>query len=74
MNDDLLYKLGDYLLGTCKDVVTVLDYLDIDDIDPEDLECELEGINIERCSCGWWFESCELIDGDGEVVGCLDCR
>lgn len=82
-------KLGETILGTVSyDLITVLELLgdthpdikkDMESLpiqlEEELIEDDLEEINIERCYlCGWWCESWELINSDGDVVGCHDCR
>jgi hypothetical protein len=75
IDEELVTRCYNYLIGTTGDARGFLDANDIEDVDPEELEEAVEDRNLERCSgCDWWMESHELIDDDGEVVGCRDCR
>ncbi|MCX6055169.1 MAG: hypothetical protein NTZ74_09700 [Chloroflexi bacterium] len=39
------------------------------------VESYLADCNLERGpGCEWWFEAGELVDDEGELVGCQDCR
>ena len=67
-------RLREYLEGTCADVMTGLEYLDIV-ADADDAEEAMEELNLERCpGCDWWMEASALIDDDGDAVGCDQCR
>jgi hypothetical protein len=45
------------------------------EIEPEELEELLLDNDIEKCEgCDWFFHSYDLVDDDGELVGCRDCR
>ena len=76
LDSKTLNELADHLLGTCKAVESALDYLDLEDeIGVEDAEDQLLDLNVERCPfCDWWMYSWELIDDQGHVVGCDQCR
>lgn len=72
--DEQLRKIAEHLEGTCSLISSVLDKLELD-FDPSDVEDRLLSLNVERCSgCDWWMESSDLVDADGEVVGCDQCR
>ena len=74
MNIDDLRKIAEELEGTCDIIPSVLEKLDIE-ADTSDVESDLLDFNLERCPCcGWWMESWELIDEDGNEVGCEQCR
>jgi hypothetical protein len=52
------------VIGTCWSNAEIEEKLGID---IDDVEEHLEESNIERCfDCGWWYESGELIDEEGE--------
>lgn len=75
MNDVTKQLIADYVVGTCMSVAEISSKFDLSPEDEEDLESTLEDMNVERCPfCEWWCESWELVDEDGEVVGCDDCR
>lgn len=75
LSKDKLKQLGDTLHGTCDEPTRVAEQL-YGPGDYKDLEDDLLGINIEQCSmCGWWSESWELVDDEGDLDGmCEDCR
>lgn len=75
MNEEMRYKVAQYILGTCQTLSAVIDYFDLD-IDENEFEDELLNENVEMCQgCGWWFESSDLIDDDMENPGyCKQCR
>jgi len=63
--------------GTCDSLEKYVDYLqDYDfEVDADDLESYLLDYNVEQCAyCGWWHECHELVDADGDYVGCDQCR
>lgn len=71
-----LDNLGHILRGTCKSIHEGLECAGIED-NGEDWEDELLNVNTEQCSsCGWWFESCELVnpDDDEDIGRCDQCR
>jgi hypothetical protein len=64
------------LLGTYDSIESHLQKNEFE-ADPEEVECDLESMNLERCPyCDLWFESGELVtdDGNDDVVGCESCR
>jgi hypothetical protein len=70
-----IHQIAYELQGTPGTVAGVPAKLDMEYLDPDDVIESLLGINIERCLfCDWWFESHELVDGEGEFVGCDQCR
>lgn len=70
-----MQRIAATIEGTCQSVASVLSSMDLDDVDPEEVESRLADFNLEECpGCGWWMEAGELINGDGDVVGCADCR
>ena len=74
MRKEDIDRLAEHLTGTCREVPNALELLEID-ASLEEAEEALEGRNLERCSgCDWWFDAGELIDDDGNVVGCYKCR
>jgi hypothetical protein len=75
INNDVLYKIGSWLQGTCHGPDEAIEHFELE-CDSSDLQDRLLDINIELCSgCGWWFESGELMDEYGEQDGfCIDCR
>jgi predicted Zn-ribbon and HTH transcriptional regulator len=75
MDGELLNKVANYVLGTCKNPSTVIEYFNLD-VDENDIEDLLLDVNIEMCEgCGYWFESSDLIDDDMENPGyCNQCR
>lgn len=63
-----------YLEGTCNSAHMAIEYFDLD-CTIEDVEEAMLDMNLEQCPmCGWWTESCELVDDEGDVVGCDQCR
>lgn len=74
MDPELREKIKFELLGTCESVGHYIDRLNLD-LSDDDLEDEMLTANIETCPhCGWWMESGDLLDDDGNVVGCDQCR
>ena len=74
MTDDQKRKLADLLIGTPDSVEYALEELGLD-VSADDAEDALADVNIERCpDCDWWCESGELIDEEGNLVGCQACR
>ncbi len=76
MTREVLQKIRDALEGTPASIESVLDKLELlDVVSIEEVEEGLLDLNLERCKgCDWWFESGELVNGAGDVVGCGDCR
>ena len=71
---DDLERVADRLMGSCANVEDVLDELEIE-ADPDEVEAALSGVYVERCpGCAWWMESGELLNDDGDAVGCDQCR
>lgn len=75
LSTEQIYRLADYLMGTCNSLDGALDALfGIDsamELHAESLEL-LEN-EVFLCSeCGWWAETSETEDRDGDVV-CQDC-
>jgi hypothetical protein len=74
LSEEQLRDIYSKLQGTCQSVEGLLEFLELD-VDPEDVEIEMESMNLERCPfCGWWVESYELINDDCDIVGCEQCR
>lgn len=72
-----LEELGNQLSGTADSIQSGLQAigLDIDDYDATNVEDQLLDLNMEICpGCGWWAESSELVDDDGEETSCDNCR
>lgn len=67
-------EVADYLEGTCNSAHAAIARFD--------LECEVEEVeeamldqNLEICPfCHWWMECHELVNDEGDVVGCQQCR
>lgn len=67
-------KIYNYLEGTCNSPAQAVDYFDLK-CSPEEVEEKMLDMGIEICpGCGWWVESGELVDENGEVVFCENCR
>lgn len=67
-------RLREYVEGTCIGIETALDLMD-EEVSTEDALESLLDIGIELCDgCDHWMESGELVNDDGEVVGCSQCR
>jgi hypothetical protein len=67
-------KLSEALNGTCNDVNDGLRLIGLDpeEYDSADVAAQLE--DVELCEqCGWWDESSEFDESNGESV-CADCR
>ncbi len=65
--------IADDLEGTsgCDDERTCEKY----DIPMDELECIMADMGLERCEdCGWWCETGELVDDEGETAPCVSCR
>jgi len=62
-----IQELADSLSGTCQNINDVIER----ELTTE--ECmELDNL-VSLCSvCGWWYESCEMTERDGEFE-CGDC-
>lgn len=72
--DSDLERVAARLEGTCDSVEHALMHLELD-ADPEEVADQLLDVDLERCGgCGWWMEPGELVDDEGDVVGCGDCR
>jgi len=71
-----LEDISEMLNGTCDSIESALSRLDLEDkLDVSEVEDRLLDVNLERCPhCEWWCESGELVDDDGNVVGCDSCR
>jgi hypothetical protein len=71
---ELRSEIASAVEGTCMTVGAMVERYDLD-ISDDDLEDELLTAGIECCpGCGWWMESCELVDEDGEAGACDQCR
>ena len=67
-------KVYTYLEGSCKMPHEAIEYFDLD-CTTEDVEEAMLDLNLEQCpSCDYWVESSELVDDDGNVVPCEQCR
>ena len=76
LTEDLVRRIGDYLLGTCKELWVLAAHFHIPEgQDIEDMvEDALRGIGKERCpGCNRWVESGELAEEDMSGL-CADCR
>jgi hypothetical protein len=74
LSEEQLNYIYTRLQGTCQSMESLLEFLELN-VDPEDIEIEMEIMNLEKCPfCGWWMESYELINDDGDIVGCEQCR
>jgi hypothetical protein len=70
-----LLELSGLLEGTCNTVESGLERIGMPDEDATEVEDQLLDVNMERCQiCDWWMESAELVNADGDVVGCDQCR
>jgi hypothetical protein len=70
----LLYRVAAHLEGTCAGVEAVIDRFELH-VEPDALEDALLDVSLERCpGCGWWMASSALVDEEGSVVGCEECR
>ena len=71
-------RIAGHLLGTPaspEDAMIVLEIEIPAGFQIDSLEADLADCNLERCpGCEWWFESGELVDDEGELVGCPECR
>ena len=75
--EDHAHQIYHMLIGTPDTVWSALTNLFGDDdlYDYQDVLEALEELNLERCAlCEWWFEAGELVDDEGIVVGCGQCR
>ncbi len=74
LNDADRYSLLAYLKGSCSSVIQGLQLQDKDDSDYDVDQIELSLLeDIELCDvCGWWHETDEMNDMDGDRV-CTDC-
>lgn len=73
-HDEILQDIADDLLGTCKSVEQALEQHELD-WNPEETALELLSLNVEQCPvCGWWVESWELVDDNGNLMACESCR
>lgn len=65
-------EIAHALLGTCETGVFQAEEYEVE---LQDIEEACLNQNVERCPvCDWWCESSELIDEEGNVVGCDQCR
>jgi len=68
-------SISDLLNGTCDTIESALERVGLEDTPVEEVEDRLLDVNIERCPiCDWWVESGEIVNDDGDVVGCESCR
>ena len=66
-------KVYKYLEGTCLTPQQAIDYFNLK-CTPEDVENAMLDLNLEQCpNCGWWVESWELTDENGEPKFCDNC-
>lgn len=66
--------LADSLLGTHGYPETVLERHGALEVDEDEIDEHLLDHGIEKCpQCGWWVESGEVVDEDGEIVPCGSC-
>src|SRR5438445_262726 len=64
--------VADYALVTCNSEAAIAEHFDIDEEDVAEL---LLDATVERCpGCDWWHEAGELVDDNGDLVGCDQCR
>ena len=69
-----IQELAEYLTGTCNSLAAALDRFD-SDMEIDEAEDALLDVSTERCpGCDWWMSSSELVDCNGDVVGCDQCR
>lgn len=70
-------QVADLLLGTLNNVEDVVIMLGLEEeVDWQDVEARLPDArpSVERCPmCEWWCELVELLDENGNVVGCPQC-
>jgi len=67
-------RVFEYLRGSCYSPAQVVDYFDLD-CEPGDVGEKMLDMGLEVCpGCGWWVESWELVDENGEVVLCDNCK
>lgn len=72
---DLAHALRDRALGSADGPAQLVASLDLDDSYEELVEELLLDANVEECpECGWWHDSGELVDEDGEPGSCVSCR
>lgn len=74
MTDDQVKELGKRLAGTCKNIDTTLEMMDLENADfygeASTEQCILLGSITMQCeACGWWFSPDEM----GEGNRCLAC-
>ena len=71
---DIWDKVYSYLIDSCYTPSQAIEYFDLD-CTPEDVEEKMLDYGIEICpGCGWWVESGELVDDDGNLILCENCR
>lgn len=70
---ELTDEIKQYFIGSSNSTYSAIERFDLD-TDDNNLEDALISANIERCpGCDWWYESHELVNAAGDVVGCSDC-
>lgn len=77
LTDSQLADLAANLEGTSATIEAGLEWMGLDtaDYDESEIEAELMGQNLERCpTCGWWVESWELADDEGNPKACDQCE
>ncbi len=65
-------RIAQYAVGTADSPGDLAQRFDVDE---EDVEEILGDFNVEPCpGCGWWVESGELADENGDEQHCVSCR
>ncbi len=74
---DQVENLASILEGTCKPIMQGLEQMGLDSRDYDELDVgdQLLSQNLECCPvCGWWVESWELSDDEGNCKACDQCE
>ena len=73
MSDIDIDQIKHALLGTSDGMHNIIERFNLV-VTEDELEDLVADTNIERCpECDWWYESFELVNAAGDVVGCADC-
>ena len=74
LTNEIIQTIAGEVQGTCDSLILKIEKYELG-IGADELESLILDWEIERCPhCGWWMECHELVDDDGELVGCEQCR